>query len=82
MPISKTKVQPKTALKRLEATKQVKFDAQEVANILGTDKHTVLHHIRRDTIIAVLDKTKSGKRGYVVSRAKLRDYIELQVAAS
>lgn len=73
---SETAVSPNVALTRLEKTKQVKFDAIEVAALLGLDKHTVLRHIRVGKIGASLDTTKSGKVGKVVKRSTLRAYIK------
>lgn len=73
---SETAVSPTVALSRLGKTKQVKFDAIEVAALLGLDKHTVLRHIRVGKIEAELDTTKSGKQGKVVRRSTLKAYIQ------
>jgi hypothetical protein len=75
MPISKTAVTSKGALARLEKIPQTKFSAQEVAEILGLDKHVVLYHIRKGTLAPKTVGTKAKKEGYVVTRSSLRKFI-------
>ena len=79
MPISETKVKTLTALKRVDATKQLKFDAAEVADIIGIDKHTVLFHLRTKGLEAKKDTTKSGRKGSVVTKSALKTFLKARL---